>query len=258
MKAVDIFESLASLTWERIKLGQIHKVSQSEETITDLNLLEIARINCPEVQVVKTPKDKEKYQGTDWEWWIGNNRIGWLRYAVQAKKINPKNTRYDALAHKVDDILQIDILEQFARVNRAIPLYCFYNYLENIALEKYWRCNLFYEAEQFGCTITPSSNVRTALSKRGARKFNFLHSVAQTRPWRCLVRCPLMHQVYLTESTNHTSLGFENVTVYQRLPSELSAALETGSLNQFSSEFYNQNLEMYPKRILVANYIEFE
>ena len=93
MKVVDLFESIASSTWQRIHWGNFYKISQGEETITDLNLLELARANCPEVKVIKTAKNKEKYQGTDWEWWIGNKRLGWLRYAVQAKKINLNTSR---------------------------------------------------------------------------------------------------------------------------------------------------------------------
>lgn len=255
MKAVDVFEKLASSTWQNIYLGEAYRISQGEETITDLNLLELARENCPEVQVIKTPKDKEKDQGTDWEWWIGNDRLGWLRYAVQAKKINPNTSRYDVLGHKVNRIPQIDILERYARGNRAIPLYCFYNYLEDSSLSGYWRCNLPYEVNQFGCTVTPLRNVRTSLSKRGARKFSFIHTFDDTKPWRCLVLCPLMLQVYRTGSVIDTSLGFENVIVYQNLPSELSVALETGSLEEFSSDFYSRDLEAYPKRILVANYV---
>lgn len=255
MKAVDVFEDIASSTWQRIHLGEIYKVSQGEETITDINLLELVKANCAEVQVVKTHKNKEKEQGTDWEWWIGNHRLGWLRYAVQAKKINPNSSRYDVLGHKVNNIPQICTLEQYARINHAIPLYCFYNYLKNSSISSYWRCNLSYEVEQFGCTVTPSRNVRTALSKRGARKFGFLHSFNDTKPWRCLVRCPLMLQIYQTGSVNDTSLKFENVFVYQNLPPELSAALETGSLREFSSDFYSRDLELYPKRILVASYL---
>ncbi|WP_413174785.1 DUF6615 family protein [Anabaena azotica] len=265
MKAIDVFENLASSTWERIHLGEAYKVCQGEETITDYNLLEIAMAKCPEVNIIKTPKTVEKSQGTDWEWWIGNNRLGWLRYAVQAKKINPNTSRYDALKHtvplydehrnKVGETEQIDILEQYARIRNAIPMYCFYNYVENSGLDDYWHCNLSYEINQFGCTVTPSKNVRAALSERGARKFNFLHKFDNTKPWRCLVRCPLLLQVYQTGSARDTSLGFENVVIYPDLPFDLSFVLETGYLEEFSSEFYSRDIDIYPKRILVAQYL---
>lgn len=258
MNTVNLFESMASSTWQRICLGEAHKISQGEETITDLNLLEIARVNCPEVQVIKTSKVKEKDKGTDWEWWIGNNRIGWLRYAVQAKKISSNSSIYKTLNHQVNSTPQINILEQYAKENNAIPLYCFYNYLKDNPkklLNNYWKCNLSYEVEQFGCTVTPSNNVRTVLNKRGERNFYSLHNFAQTKPWRCLVRCPLMRQVYQDGSSNNTDFDFENVTVYPTLPSELSTALERGFLEQFSSELYNHNLAIYPRRVFVANYV---
>jgi len=265
MKVINVFESIASSTWQRIRLGEAYKVSQGEETITDINLLELARANSSAVRVIKTPKGKERYQGTDWEWWIGNDRLGWLRYAVQAKKVNPDTSRYDVLEHKVGGARQIDILEQYAKANHAIPLYCFYNYLDHSSLSNYWHCNLSYQFEQFGCTVTPSKYVRRVLSQRGERKFEFLHGFDSTKPWRCLVCCPLMLQVYQTRSVSDTSWDFENVIVHQTLPSNLSLARET-ELERFSLEqdeflldfydpnFYDPDLGIYPKRILVANY----
>lgn len=254
MKAVDVFENLASATWQRICLGKAYKISQGEETITDLNLLELARANCPEINIIKTPKTKEPDIGTDWEWWIGNNRLGWLRYAVQAKKIEPKSTRYDALRHEVRGTPQIDILEKYAREKGSIPLYCFYNYLEDNSLGRYWHCNFSYKVNQFGCTVTPSKNVRTALSQYGTKNFRFLHDFDNTKPWRCLVSCPSMLKIYQTGSVIGTSWGFENVIVYPNLPPELVTARETGFLEEFSSDFYSRDIEVYPRQILIANY----
>ncbi len=71
----------------------------------------------------------ESVKGTDWEWWIGNRTHGYLRYAVQAKKLDAKTNRYSSLNHKVGvgskTLFQHDILEKYAHVNQAIPLYAF-------------------------------------------------------------------------------------------------------------------------------------
>ena len=81
MRSVDLFEKLASSTWQRIFHAKQHKVSQGEETITDLNLLEISMAKCPEVTIIKTDSKRiESCQGTDWEWWIGNSRIGYRQF----------------------------------------------------------------------------------------------------------------------------------------------------------------------------------
>ncbi len=269
VRSVDLFEKLAFSTWQRIFYAKKYKIPQGEETITDLNLLEIAMAKCSEVQVIKTDKYKEKTQGTDWEWWIGNNRIGYLRYAVQAKKIHQDFLNYKTLKHKVGSEQQIDILERYARNNRAIPLYCFYNYSEYTRpiLSGYWHCNSPLESEQLGCTITPLRNVQEALQERGRKKFDFLHKLHDTKPWRCLVYCPSLLQVYKSGTSINTSWGFGNVEVYPRLPRELSEAIdfslntdektvESGlfevQFDNFSNDFYS---EIYPKRILVANYL---
>ncbi len=40
---VELFEYLALQTWERLRLGKDHHVHQGEETITDINLLQMRR-----------------------------------------------------------------------------------------------------------------------------------------------------------------------------------------------------------------------
>ncbi|MDX2255397.1 MAG: DUF6615 family protein [Pseudanabaenaceae cyanobacterium bins.39] len=261
---MELFEKLASSTWQRIFYANQHEVSQGEETITDINLLEIAMSQSSEVTVVKTDKYREKDQGTDWEWWIGNSRIGYLRYAVQAKKIDAKFTKYKYLKHKVDSVEQSDILERHAQNNGAIPLYCFYNYSKNTDLSPYWHCNLPPEYKQLGCTVTPLKNVKKAINQWGKSTFDFLHTPYDTKPWRCLVYCPSLLQVYESRTAIHTSWGFGDVSVFPRLPENLSHAIETNStfrlfndhrkqLDYLDDEFYREGY--YPKRILVANYL---
>ena len=98
--AVKLLESLAKQTWDRIKDGYELEISQGEETITDLNLLEIKRSGIRSFQVVKLTKAEEAIKGIDWEWWIGSESQGWLRYAIQAKKI-----QVESLLEDCDDII---------------------------------------------------------------------------------------------------------------------------------------------------------
>jgi hypothetical protein len=113
-QAIRLFETLAEQTWDRIRDAHELDVSQGEETITDLNLLEIKRNGISTIRVVKLSIDEEAIKGIDWEWWIGSDAQGWLRYAVQARKIHFASQRYDSLGHKVNGVLQIDLLEVFA------------------------------------------------------------------------------------------------------------------------------------------------
>lgn len=133
---VSIFEKIASSTWNRIRKSAKFKISQGEESITDFNFLELAADHYPKVfPVISTPKNYEKVTGYDWEWWIGNNRVGWLRYAVQAKKIG-KSHRYETLNHTVHKgKKQVSILKEYSEANQAIPLYCFCNYVDVLEIK---------------------------------------------------------------------------------------------------------------------------
>ena len=131
------FEQLASDTWDRLLYSSKLNCTQSETTITDINLLDLIRANLSNIKIKKASVDDEKKYGFDWEWWIRSNTSGWWRYSVQAKKLYTSGT-YERLRHKVKQKtkqltikrFQIDLLENFARRHKTIPLYCFYNYTD--------------------------------------------------------------------------------------------------------------------------------
>jgi hypothetical protein len=250
MNIVDLFEKISADTWERLYLGHRFGISQGEETITDHLLLEIAKARCAEVRVIKTPKHLEGKKGTDWEWWIGSYRFGWLRYAVQAKCVDVKTNRYKKINHKVRGQFQFDLLDTYAQANRAIARYCFYNYVP-LSDQTYWQCNLPFDQLQYGCTVTPLKIVRKASVTHGGKNFDFIHSYSETKPLRCLVKCPLMLSVYQGASSSFP--GYEDAFVYEGLPPSLNAAFETGELREFDPDFYASEIETYPKRILVID-----
>ncbi|MFS0556349.1 DUF6615 family protein [Brevibacillus sp. 179-C9.3 HS] len=246
-KAIEVFERLAVDTWERIKFGEELDCRQSEETITDINLLEIKRAALANILVSKSNKDDEGLTGLDWEWWIGSNSTGWWRYAVQAKKLFP-NGKYNKLRHKVGNDYQIDILEKYSKANNCIPLYCFYNFLEDPQLSQYWNCNLNYEEKQLGCTVVPIDTVRVAFGKRADKSFKALHSDSRSIPWRCLIKCPNIGTPHFTNSVHPLACsGYEEVRPYQINLSNLQSDF------LFNSELYDKNIEIMPKRILIIN-----
>jgi hypothetical protein len=171
-------------------------VGFGEETVTDLVLLELKRSHAQGIAVLQTNKKAESTQGTDWEWWLGSNASGWLRFAVQAKKLDRSSERYGALSHKVGADLQIDLLEKFAAANRAIPLYCLFNYLSPVDTKKSWHCCEAPAVPQFGCTLTPASVIRHAIDNRGCRTFGWIHSHPSTLPWRCVVKCGRFQKLF--------------------------------------------------------------
>lgn len=257
MNLIDLFERLAKETWERVRDGNALDIRLGETGITDFLLLDIKRANPPNIRIIKTPHQLESTKGTDWEWWIGSPQLGWLRYAVQAKKLYIGSQSYSKLSHRVGGIPQVNILENYSNANKAIPLFCFYNFCDWVNLATCWQCNLPREDAQLGCTVSPSFVVRQALIKPGCRTFEFIHSHPQSVPWRCLIKCPLFRLLYQPQTVQGRAIAIERfkreVYVYQELPPEFAQTAETDEFVQFSPEYYSAELDAYPKRVMVID-----
>lgn len=248
--------------WERLSNSKTFKISQGEETLTDNLLLYLASKNLSSIKIIKTPKSDESIKGTDWEWWIGNQQSGYLRYAVQAKKLDLNNGRYTSLNHKVGNgsssVMQHDVLEKYAIANKAIPLYAFYNHIEKIDYSKEWNCPLPMDISKLGCTVTPLKNVKTAIANRGGRTFEKLHHFKETIPLRCLAICPHVVRAKAVNKTAYIEpLGVE-ATIYQNPTDWLTEISHMKNLSQMPAQFYNHELGYYPKRILLIDASESE
>ncbi len=62
-----VFEELSRVTWERIEASQQVNSPFIEETITEINLLELKRANLPEIRIKSIGKRDESNFGIDWE-----------------------------------------------------------------------------------------------------------------------------------------------------------------------------------------------
>ena len=261
MKLKNQLESLAKDTWERLRDSRSLDIRFGEETITDLLLLEMKRKNHPRTYIVQTPLIEEKNKGTDWEWWIGSPRTGWLRYAVQAKRCDKHTGRYASITHKVAGTPQHQLLKTYAARNEAIPIYCFYNYPMKTMTWRTWQCGLPFDKHQLACTVTSLGVAQTAISTWGCKNFRWVHSQTASKPWRCLAACPKIRSAYLKakneipsdmgETTRDHPLADTPITLYETLPAEISTARTTGRIEQFSPERYDPELAKYPRRILV-------
>lgn len=255
------FEHLAKDTWLTLRDASTYDVSQGEETITDNLLLHLVRQNLPDLLVIKTPKNLESEKGTDWEWWIGSRSRGFLRYAVQAKKLDGSNHRYSKLNHVVGKIptqeYQHVVLKKYAAANQAIPLFALYNHIALPNYHSYWQCPLPQDIEQLGITVTTLKNVETAIALWGKRTFQFLHQHSDTFPLRCLVSCvhalPTMHSKLAHQSTEAGE--FKDIQQSARIYSEDEVPFlrlqAPAFLEYFPASLYSTELGIYPKRILV-------
>ena len=268
-----LFETLAESTWERLRLSWEYGISQGEETITDLLQLEIARLGGSNIHVLKTTKAFEAQSGVDWEWWIGDNASGWLRFAIQAKKIGA-NGRYNALKHHVKlpgrkKLLQQTVLKRYAKEKGAIPLYCLFNHVGPGGYDehKHWHCKAPFEPAQLGCTLAPLERIDEALRKRGGRTFDFIHRDQHAIPWRCLFCTKCSALPMLLVSSVYRMGGFPKR--YHSLPPALARAKERDDVLQsegtfdepenipdaeradLQAEYMNINFPILPRRIIL-------
>lgn len=250
-------ESIARHTWETLQDSTKYGISQGEETITDNLLLYLLRQNLPSIHVIKTPKDKEPRMGTDWEWWIGSRSKGFLRYAIQAKKLDYATHRFLKLKHEVRTQFgkedQEKVLKRYAATNSAIPLYALYNYVELADFNPYWNCQSSLAPEQFGFTVTPLHNIEEALATRGCRSFERLHSCSETIPVRCLAICP---GIVPSSSENRliriAKLNLDKIKLYSFDDVSPLLSADLRGLEAFPQSLYSSDLGLYPKHIAVA------
>ena len=251
MHSHELFEVLARTTWNYVGRSFRLHIQLGEDSITSVNLSAIASHKSRCV-VVEDTRVAESVKGCDFELWVGSAFLGWNRYAIQAKKIEPKSSRYSQLNHKVGARRQIDILESYAKLNRAASLYCFFN---NSGNPYSWSCNLEEETEQLGCSVTPSGVVRTAISKHGARNFTWIHSSPSTLPWRCLVRCP---ELIGKARTARTGWPAHQDYWHAKLPPQMKKLQETRAIEAVDNpmQLFNEDSPLRPSWIGVIDLSE--
>ncbi len=115
--AIRLFEDLASSTWDWLADAKRLGLGFSEDTVSDLNMLQIARSQINEVKVGGVTKGQERFVGFDWMWLISEPGVGRAIYVVQAKKMRLDNAlsyAYGSLRYPHNPPFQIDMLQDFA------------------------------------------------------------------------------------------------------------------------------------------------
>ena len=189
--ALDVFEALARMTWGWLRDARRLNLGFTEDTISDLAMLEIARTVPNEVGVFRVSKPDERRVGFDWLWVILRSGMTPVFYVVQAKKLKLDQTStysYGRLKYKAGSRYQMDALEEFADWIGAIPLYCFYNHVDNRTAASHWSCRIepIADPPQMGCTVAPLDVVRPVHDRRIAKRFDSIHWHPDAVPWRCL------------------------------------------------------------------------
>jgi hypothetical protein len=160
-----------------------------EETLTDLNLLELKDRNPFEIYCRSFTKREEGLNGADWEWWLTNqDRTSWLGFRIQAKVLNLNADEFTHLHYKRGIAYQATRLKNAALRGGLVPLYCFY--LHHPALMATHRprgCGTFApKAEHLGCSLSSVEHVERL---RKAKKKDLGAVLSNAVPWHCLVCC---------------------------------------------------------------------
>ena len=175
-QSTDLWERLSYVRESYKSRGVLGPVRFGEETITDLLMMDLYVQGSKLAHFKQTSKPDEALWGTDFELWLGSGRLGWFRFAIQAKKLDLKSDRYASLTQANASGPQIDLLEQFARLNRAAPLYCLYNHSEDADEFDHWHCCTGpTDLRELGCSVTPASNIRTAIGQWKGKNFKSIH-----------------------------------------------------------------------------------
>lgn len=249
VNACEIFEILARATWRTIGRTHRNRIAFGEDAITSHNLDVLSSTTFG--VAVEDTRVNEATKGCDFELWVRSAPLGWSRYAVQAKKLSMPTASYLKLKHRVGTQYQIDILSIYAKANRALPLYCFYNHSSSSVP---WHCFLSPpEHQQLGCSVTPLHVVRQALSTPGGRKFSWIHQQPETLPWRCLVGCP--HCLGATWPCPRIGWLAHNQYSYDKLPESLQTLYESRDPQALwdAQDIYSHETPFRPRWVAVVD-----
>jgi hypothetical protein len=176
----ETFQERAEWTNRIIQRSHSTSLSILEETITNINLVEIADKHRAHVLTKQfTRKEEGADSGADWLWCIGEQG-SWLPILIQAKIVNPSTRKCYYLNYRGGK--QRQLLLAFSRKNKLLPFYLLYSSIDyefKLALEKV--LNLpGVESEQWACSLLSPIFVRKLVQAKKSHQLDLLkHSI----PW---------------------------------------------------------------------------
>lgn len=188
-------DGLAVDTWNRVARGDARGIRLREDTITELNLLELD-LRHPKLWVHRFNQNAEKAVGGDWEWYVGFGQL-WFALRIQAKRMD--NDEYRQLQHEgaAGDNYQYDTLIRASQDEPILtfPHYVFFNGWRTWPSGVQWygcpsgvplgRCGHASEQEM-GCSAMPARLVRAIHAGRGVAGRRVSEYLPRSVPWSWL------------------------------------------------------------------------
>lgn len=156
----DWFKYFSFQTWEKLRFAYHHSaVKMHETTITQDLVFTFWRLaGLKKLPVMMLESEDEKANGNDLEIIIETNKR-YIILPIQAKIIK-KNYRYSTINHKNSNGYQIDLLIDYARKKKGLPLYLFYNYCDDFYLANKIADKAALPKELFGCSIAEAYRIK--------------------------------------------------------------------------------------------------
>lgn len=194
------FREVATHTWNLLSNAHKAKFNIGEESITDINLLELQMRQPKRLIIRQVSRRAEGATGADWLWAFVSKSGQVVGMCIQAKKIFTGSGEYNHLfynkkghapADGVDNLIAEGKRKSLLTGTKLFPLYVFYNYW-NEQSEKSARTIMSNCCEQnnhhsiVGCSYANAHSIKSVIltgSKSLADVAQFCH------PWSCLVCC---------------------------------------------------------------------
>jgi hypothetical protein len=202
------FRERANVTWDLITVGESSRIRPAEETLTEVNLLELQVRYPSQIRCWMFSKHAEgRTTGADWEWWIGA-RGGWVGVRVQAKRLALPSRSYEKLDHSSGSVRQVDRL--IGDASGMYPIYCFYNAFDRLGHDVPWNCGtISVDDKQLGCAVAGAPAIKSFIDS-GVK--DLMSVLTVSRPWACIVCCT----------------GYGGVTLAERAALVLTALVDDG------------------------------
>lgn len=225
----DDLREIASNTWNLIANAYNSGMLVNEETITEMNLLELKLRHPNKVFIKQLSKSKEGKIGADWLWAIVGKSKKVFGMCVQAKRIFPKTNSYESLIEdklnptkQIDKLIKNGVNETSFTGKKLFPVYIFYNTWnvnsQTLAQNLFANC---CEKDQsykiLGCSYINAYSVRDEIINRNLYLQNY---IPISHPWSCLVSCNfsnstdwaegLCSRLLMGVSNRETNIGYDS------------------------------------------------